>query len=602
MEPVIILIIMPFIFAIFTLCMPRNVKVAGETAGIAGSVIFLIYSIQIFLREFEFSSRYFVVDELARFILIATGFFALLISIYSISYLKSSVNKNKFYAWLLFTLGGASGVVLSNNLILLLTFWGFLGLTLYMQIALGGAGASDASKKTLIIIGASDGLMILGAAAFFTLTGTWSMNIARIDLVANPTFLPTIAFLCLISAAIAKAGSMPFHTWIPECADKAPVPVTSLLPASLDKLLGIYLLVRVSMNLFILNRSMQLVMLIIGALTIVAGVFMALAQHNIKKLLGYHAVSQVGYMIIGVATGTPVGIAGCLFHMLNNAIYKSCLFLGGGAVQKRAGTDNLDKLGGLARFMPVTFLTSLVAALAISGVPPFNGFTSKWMVYQGIIELGKEGDKLWIIWLAAAMFGSALTLASFMKLIHAVFLGQQSEEVSEKEIKEVSWIMWIPMAILAFLCLATGIFAGLLVLEPFIIPVIGQLRYLGFWDPVLATLLILVGLFAGGIIYLLGRPGAVRESDTYVGGEILEKGHEVSGADFYKTVQDMGFIKTCYGLAEKKMFDVYEVGKKLVFGISRIFQVLHTGVLPFYLIWCLIGMAALLFVFFGGGR
>ena len=112
-------------------------------------------------------------------------------------------------------------------------------------------------------------------------------------------------------------------------------------------------------------------------------------------------------MVLGIGTGNPIGIAGALFHMLNNAIYKSCLFLTGGSVQHKTGTTNLDKLGGLAKLMPITFTACLIAALSISGVPPFNGFVSKWMIYQGIVELGREGSKLWVIWLAAAMFGSA---------------------------------------------------------------------------------------------------------------------------------------------------------------------------------------------------
>src|SRR4030042_5389712 len=118
---------------------------------------------------------------------------------------------------------------------------------------------------------------------------------------------------------------------------------------------------------------------------------MSLIQHDLKRLLGYHAVSQVGYMVLGIGTGNPIGIAGGLFHMLNHAIYKSCLFLSGGSVEKKAGTTELDKLGGFAKIMPITFVTFVIASLAISGVPPFNGFASKWMIYQGIIEIGKNG-------------------------------------------------------------------------------------------------------------------------------------------------------------------------------------------------------------------
>ena len=199
------------------------------------------------------------------------------------------------------------------------------------------------------------------------------------------------AYLCLAIAAFAKAGAMPFHTWIPDMSKTTPTSVTAFLPGSLDKLLGIYFLARISMNLFVMNEAMCLVLLIIGAITIIGGVMMALVQHDMRRLLSYHAVSQAGYMVLGIGTGNPIGIAGGIFHMLNNAIYKYGLFLSAGAVEHRAKTTALDKLGGLARVMPITFVTCVIAALSISGIPPFNGFVSKWMVYQGVIEMSGSG-------------------------------------------------------------------------------------------------------------------------------------------------------------------------------------------------------------------
>ena len=148
---------------------------------------------------------------------------------------------------------------------------------------------------------------------------------------------------------------------------------------------------------------MSLVLAAIGAATILIAVMVAMVQHNLKKLLSYHAISQVGYMVLGIATGTPVGIAGGLFHMLNHAIYKCCLFLCGGAAEQAAGTPELDRMGGLGKKMPITFITCLVAALSISGIPLFNGFVSKWMVYQGVINMGSDqgimAAKLWPVWL-----------------------------------------------------------------------------------------------------------------------------------------------------------------------------------------------------------
>ena len=167
--------------------------------------------------------------------------------------------------------------------------------------------------------------------------------------------------------------------------------------------------------------------MLIGVITIISAVMMALVQHNYKQLLGFHAVSQVGYMILGFGLGSAIGVAAGLFHMINNAIYKSGLFLSAGCIEYRTGKENIDDLGGLSKAMPVTFVASLIFAMSISGVPPFNGFASKWMIYQGIIDFGIGSDlpnKLWILWLGLAVLGSALTLASFIKFIGGIFLSR----------------------------------------------------------------------------------------------------------------------------------------------------------------------------------
>ena len=142
---------------------------------------------------------------------------------------------------------------------------------------------------------------------------------------------------------------MPFHTWIPDAAVDAPLPFMAFLPASLEKLLGIYLLARISLDMFKLSGGSWISMLLmtIGAITILLAVMMALVQKDYKRLLSYHAVSQVGYMILGIGTCLPIGIIGGLFHMINHALYKSCLFLTGGSVEKQTGTTDLAKLGGI---------------------------------------------------------------------------------------------------------------------------------------------------------------------------------------------------------------------------------------------------------------
>jgi formate hydrogenlyase subunit 3/multisubunit Na+/H+ antiporter MnhD subunit len=592
---------LPFILGLFSFIVPRKNKGIPVLLAVVASTLTFVICIKIFQTRNSLSNlgqtQYLWLDNLSAFIALFIGLFGLIIVIYSLGFMKDKGNLNKYYAYVLWTISASLGVVMSNHLVLFLTFWGILGITLYLLIAMGSEGAAASAKKTFIIIGGSDALLLLGIAILWKIAPQLEINKMHIPLTAP---LATLSFVCLALAAFAKAGAMPLHTWIPDSAETAPTPVMAFLPAALDKLLGIYLLFRVSVNMFKIqpNSALSLFLIIIGSVTIIAAVMMALVQHNLKKLLSYHAVSQVGYMVLGIGTANPIGIAGGLFHMLNHAIYKSCLFLSGGNVEYRAGTTELDKLGGLAKFMPFTFITFLIASFSISGIPPFNGFVSKWMVYQGIIELGKTGTKLWPIWLTAAMFGSALTLASFMKLIHAIFLGQPSSE-KINQAKEAPVSMNIATIVLASLCIIFGIFALQLPIKFFIAPSIPQqFSFSGAWDSSLATILILVGLLIGFIIYLLGTLKS-REVTQFIGGEELAKHTDMrpSGVEFYNTVKEISLLNFIYKKAEDKWFDIYEQGKRLVFSISAIFQFLHNGKLPNYLVWYLLGMLGLFYFF-----
>jgi formate hydrogenlyase subunit 3/multisubunit Na+/H+ antiporter MnhD subunit len=529
------------------------------------------------------------VDRLASWIILAISFFGLIIGVYSLRSMEGKPRLAEYWAYLLWSVGASMGAVAANDLVVLLVFWGFLGLTLYMMVGLE-KGSEAAAKKTFIIVGGADALMIFGVGLIWYLTGSFQMDSIRLSLSGA---LPIVAYICLMIGSLAKAGAIPLHGWIPDSAEVAPTPVMAFLPAALDKLLGIYLLARISMHMFVVlpNSLMSIVLLVIGAVTVVVAVMMALVQHNLKKLLSYHAVSQVGYMVLGIGTGVPVGIAGGLFHMINHAIYKCCLFLCGGAVEKRVGSTDLDKLGGLAKLMPITFVSCLIAAFSISGIPPLNGFFSKWMVYQGLIDLGRNGNTLWVLWLLAAMFGSALTLASFMKVIHAVFLGERSDK---KEVKEVPASMWVPMALLATLCVVFGIFAFAIPLKYFIYPSVLGISYIGAWAPGLAALLIIVGLIVGFIMFG-AKNIKFRRDEIFIGSGEYDKEHmKVSGVEFYRTVRDFGILKNMYAALERKVLDIYDQGSKLVFAVSDLAKMHHQGMLHTYISWCFLGLLIIL--------
>ncbi|MCF7920550.1 MAG: hypothetical protein K9N06_11620 [Candidatus Cloacimonetes bacterium] len=536
------------------------------------------------------------VDGLAKLIVLFIGLFGFLYALYSLAYIRKGKSVCGYFSWFLITLGSALGAALADHFLFFVFCWGLLGLTLYKLIKGDDDESASAAKKTLILIGGSDSVLILGIAFLYKMTGSWIMSGSSFT---TSSALANAAFLCLLVAALTKAGAIPFHTWVPDYVKHAPASSSAFLPASLDKLLGIYLLARITMNFFRLTGWATLLLLIIGSLTIICAVMMALLQHNYKKLLGYHAVSQVGYMVTGLALGTPLGIAAGLFHMVNNALYKGGLFLTAGSIEKQTGIDDIDELGGLSRVMPLTFFAALVFAISISGIPPFNGFYSKWMIYRGIIDFGSGSglaNKLWIVWLALAVIGSALTLASFIKLISGIFLGRLRENLSK--IREVGFAMWFPQLVLAAICIFFGLFAAKAV-----IPVLFNFGAMadnsnlaGLWESPQVSLLILVTILLGVIIYLMGNPKKHRISDSFIGGEKVQNELNFLPSDYYKTIAELKLFSFFYKWAEKKRFDIYHIGKSIVLACYSVGSKCHSGILSTYLVWVVAGMAIIILI------
>ncbi len=620
-DPVGMAIALPMLAGIVAFLIPRALEsVRGYFAALAATAT-CVFGIMVWtgpqgtVAHETIEWLAFRMDGLSSLALLAITGFGVLVTLYSIGYMAGRERLREYYAYVLWTIGASAAAVLTNDLVLLLSLWGFLGMMLYLLISIAGPDASAAAKKTFIIIGGTDCLLLLGVAILWTMKGTREISMISMKFDSGLVYG---AFFCFVAAAFAKAGAIPFHTWVPDCGEKAPVSVTAFLPASLDKLLGIYLLARVAMpgSLFDLSTSpvMGALLMFLGAATVLTAVMMALVQHDMKRLLSFHAVSQVGYMVLGIASGTPVGIAGGLFHMLNNTIYKACLFLSAGSVEKKTGTTDMDRLGGLGRLMPLTFGAFFVAAMAISGIPPLNGFASKWMVYQGIIEAGKEGtiyriDTTWIILLAAAMLGSALTLASFVKILHAVFLCKADPALEKKKITEVGPTMWLPGLVLAGVCVLFGVVVYKIPLKYFIAPAVAGFTkegLLGAWYAGPATVALLSAFALGLMIYLLTSARKVRECETYVGGEIMEdvyvegteagpaRSMEVTGTGFYRTVEDLTpETRSLYDAARRKLFDTYDVGQRVAFYFTEALRSAHTGRLPTYLTWMLAGLLVL---------
>ena len=393
-QTIILPIIIPLFAGIALLMMPKEARLLRNMAAFAGAGLNLLACVYLFGKNISYSVPWagFGMDfalrvyQFSSFIIAAASIFAFLVVFYSLRSMDDHPRAKQFFAYFFISLSFVNGAILSNNLILLLFFWEGLLVSMFGLIAIGGKRAHKTAIKAFIILGISDLCMMAGIALIWYLAKTATIS----DIHLEMTRLGTLAFILMIIGAISKAGSMPFHTWIPDAADDAPLPFMAYMPGSIEKLLGIYLLTRICLDIFRLSphSALSTVLMITGACTIIFAVMMALVQKDYKRLLSYHAISQVGYMVLGIGTALPVGIVGGLFHMLNNAIYKGCLFLTAGAVEKQAGTTDLARLGGLWKKMPVTFACFFITALSISGVPPFNGFFSKELVYDAALERG----------------------------------------------------------------------------------------------------------------------------------------------------------------------------------------------------------------------
>lgn len=541
------------------------------------------FGIDITLRLYHFSS----------FIMLATAGFGFLVALYACAFMKDRPREGQFFAYLLMSVSFANGAVLADNLITMLFFWEGLLITLFGMIAIGRKGAWKSAAKALIIVGISDLCMMVGMAITGHLAGT--LTISKISVPV--TGLGGLAFVLLMIGAIAKAGSMPFHSWIPDAALDAPLPFMAILPAALEKLLGIYFLARISLDLFVVDPHswVSTTLMVIGSLTILFAVMMALVQKNYKRLLSYHAISQVGYMVLGIGTFVPAGIVGGLFHMINHAMYKSCLFLTGGSVEKQAGTAELEKLGGLWRRMPVTFACFVVAAASISGVPPFNGFFSKELVYDGALERGA-------VFYAAALLGSFLTAASFLKLGHAAYIGKPSKE--NESVREAPLAMLIPMITIAAFCILFGLWNAL-PLTKLIQPIVGhRLEGQTFAGWPKSMLLVIGTAIALGAALLNHLFGVKR------GGSGLKAADHIHYAPGLKQVYDAAergrLDPYNAGLVASSLFaraaQVIDRGIDWIYGVaavnvsaalSRDIRRMHSGSYKLYIIWSLIAAAAI---------
>jgi NADH-quinone oxidoreductase subunit L len=322
-------------------------------------------------------------------------------------------------------------------------------------------------------------------------------------------------------------------------------------------------------------------------------------------------------MVLGVGTGLPIGIVGGLFHMINHAMYKSCLFLTGGSVEHATGTTDLAKLGGLAKKMPLTMICFVIAAASISGCPPFNGFFSKELVYAGALDRGTEFGGAWYLFYVAAILGTFLTAASFLKLGHAVYFGKPNPE--NDKVKEVSPVMWLPMAVIAGACVLFGVANWLplkYLIEPFVQSAMGEkfteavAHSGGTFAALMPHNMMLAGLAVAALVlaainHAIGvkRSGSgLHASDHIRYLPVLSYAYEKAEARWFDPYEIfLKFVKVVSGIgyAVDRIIDFLYNGLAVgvTYALSFLIRACHTGSFAMYIAWCLLGGAAVVWFF-----
>ena len=401
------------------------------------------------------------VDGMGAFMGLISATVSLAAGIYSLAFIEEEKGKGKFYTLLLLVLVGMVGMEFTGDLFNLFVFLEVLSIACAALIAYRShfGDAVEGSFKFLIISSIAALFVLFAVALFYAQYDL--LNIAALASVMQYSHLDKIALALLVAAFAMKCGAVPMHFWTPDAYSVAPASITAMLVAASQA--SLYALFRVCFTLYGLTLNLEVIggaLIIFGLLSMFVGVTMAIPQKDIKRLMAYHAISQTGYMLLGVGVGlyllakpefSSYGIKameGGIFHIINHAMYKGLLFLTAGAVYYRLKTRNLNEMGGLGHTMPYTAIFFIIGALAIAGIPPFNGFASKLLIYEAAY---KVSPILSII----AMLVSILTLASFVKVFHSAFMGPKIHNV-----EEAPKSMLVGMAVLTFVIIFFGLFPG----------------------------------------------------------------------------------------------------------------------------------------------
>jgi len=409
---------------------------------------------------------YLVLDGFSVIMLCVINLIGFIALFYSLSYIRKYTAEANYYALFCLIVAGMNGVVLSGDLFNLFVFLEVSVISSYALVAFGvGKTELEASFKYQVLGGLASMLILLAIGLIYWKTKT--LNIADVRNVLDAGYSkPYYIFVqvLLISGFGLKAAIIPFHAWLPDAHSSAPSPISAMLSGVLIKAVGIYVLIRLFFNMFVFTHEIAVVFTTLGAISMVIGSLLAIMQWDLKRLLAYSSISQIGYVVMAFGMGmilivkgdnypaATLALAGGIYHMINHSVFKGLLFLNAGALEHRLDTRDLKKMGGLSSSMPITSSTSFIASMSISGIPPFNGFFSKLIIIIAAID-----GKFYLLAVLAIVV-SIITLAYFLKFQRYAFFNKSPGKALEK-IREVPFAMSFSMVVLAFLCLALSLLA-----------------------------------------------------------------------------------------------------------------------------------------------
>ncbi|MFQ6081028.1 MAG: NuoM family protein [Candidatus Bathyarchaeia archaeon] len=397
----------------------------------------------------------FLIDRISFPVGLIVAIVSSLSCLYSTKYMEGEYGQAGYYANLLLFMSGMVGVIFSSNLLQFYIFWELMLIPSYFLIAFWGTPkrALTIGFKYFVFTHVGAVCMLLGILSIYAFTGTFDLIDLPLKCGEIPSNMLLPIFALLLIGFCVKMATFPLHTWLPDAHAEAPAPISAMLSGVMIKC-GAYAMVRISLSMFgqIMIQTSDF-LAILGIITMIYGGLMALAQTDIKRLLAYSSISQMGYIFFGIGVSSEFGVVGGLFHIVNHAICKALLFMCAGVIIHQTGTRNIKKLGGLAGKMPITAVSCTMGALSLAGTPPLSGFWSEWMIFQGGVAAGK------VFLTAIAVVSSVITAGYYLWFVWRAFFGVTPKNL--ENVKEASLLLLIPIVTLTAATVALGIWPDL---------------------------------------------------------------------------------------------------------------------------------------------